>query len=84
MECERLNRNTVEPKDRVNGYPACKAYPNGIPQEIWTMNWDHYHYAYPGDDGVRAKRDNDYAGRRYWDDTFADKIDPVTGKEIPE
>jgi hypothetical protein len=32
--------------------PQCSAFPEGIPEEIWTNHHDH-HTPYPGDNGIR-------------------------------
>lgn len=38
--------------DRTAESQTCAAFPEGIPEEIWTNQHDH-HTPYPGDQGVR-------------------------------
>ncbi len=45
LACRHLDRDKEE-------HHACSAFPEGIPQEIWTNRYDH-HEPYPGDQGVR-------------------------------
>jgi len=42
--CERL----------ISGTQKCKAFPDGIPEEIWSMEFDH-HESYPGDNDIQFK-----------------------------
>jgi len=44
MSCTHLNRTAND--------KSCKAFPEGIPEEILTNQHDH-HEPYPGDQGVR-------------------------------
>lgn len=44
--CDRLN-----PVDPLEG-PTCKAFPNGIPVEIYEYGFDH-RMKFPGDEGIR-------------------------------
>ncbi len=43
--CAHLDRETSDAK-------TCSAFPEGIPEEIWTNRHDH-HQPYPGDQGIR-------------------------------
>ena len=47
LACEHLRRDESESH-------ACSAFPEGIPEEIWTNRFDH-HEPYPGDQGIRFK-----------------------------
>jgi len=38
--------------DRTADNQTCEAFPEGIPEEIWTNQHDH-HKPYPGDQSVR-------------------------------
>jgi len=44
----------VQCENLVSGTQTCKAFPNGIPDEIWEAKKDHSK-AYKGDNGVRFK-----------------------------
>lgn len=43
--CAHLDRERDE-------NPTCSAFPEGIPEEIWTNHYDH-RQPYPGDNGIR-------------------------------
>lgn len=44
LACAHLARDSEQ--------ATCSAFPEGIPEEIWTNRHDH-HQPYPGDEGVR-------------------------------
>lgn len=45
IRCEHLDEDSKDPI-------ACKAFPSGIPDEIFVMGIDHT-LPYPGDHGIR-------------------------------
>lgn len=44
MACRHLHRDKEDSR-------SCSAFPEGIPDEIWTNQHDH-HDPYPGDQGI--------------------------------
>lgn len=49
--CSRCQHLNLDPSATT---PACKAFPNGIPNEIWSGKNDHTK-PYPNDKGIRFK-----------------------------
>ena len=47
LACGHLRRDSEDSHE-------CDAFPEGIPEEIWTNRFDH-HDPYPGDQGIRFK-----------------------------
>jgi len=47
INCKNLNRNTI-----THDVKTCKAFPEGIPDDIWDYSYDHTE-AYPNDNGIR-------------------------------
>ena len=45
--CKHLDRDTIKSVKPT----SCKAFPNGIPQEVWDYKHDHTQ-PYPGDNGI--------------------------------
>lgn len=45
--CKHLDRDTI----RSIKSTSCKAFPNGIPMEVWDYKHDHTQ-PYPGDNGI--------------------------------
>ena len=48
--CKHLDRDTI----RSIKSTSCKAFPNGIPMEVWDYKHDHTQ-PYPGDNGKRIR-----------------------------
>ena len=51
LSCSRLTMRGSDDKPLDFG-PACAAFPDGIPEEIWLGGFDH-RLEFEGDDGVR-------------------------------
>jgi len=52
--CKNLDVNQNRDRDLKKG-PVCRAFPNGIPDDIWLGKNDHTK-PYPGDNGIRFER----------------------------
>lgn len=48
LQCKNFNEDSKNPV-------VCKAFPDGIPKEIWISGEDHSR-SYPGDHGIRFER----------------------------